>query len=219
MRWGARGWFLLGLWLLAGAQAARADQEARLLEATPQRSGEAVVCRLRTTGLPTERQLQSMESGLVSAVDLELAVVDERDNLLTGRSLTLRLAFDLWEQFFSVSEGGREQRFEDLAGLRTYLENLSDLPVATVPELAGSGRYRLRVGLTVHAIAPDEQERVRDVVAGDGLPRREGRDTQEASVSLGRLIRFFYKGGGKEGDGLEARSGWFTVEGLDDATH
>ena len=214
-----RSMVLLGLALLGLAGTARAEQEARLLEATALGQGQAVVCRLRTAGLPTDKQLQSMRSGLVSAVDLELAVMDARGDLGAGRSLTLRLAFDLWEQFFSVRSGDQEQRFQDLEALRAYLGELNTLTVASRAELQERESYHLRVGLTVHAIAPDERARVEDVVAGERRNRREGDDTQEASVGLGRLIRFFYKDGRDRSDGLEIQSGWFTLEELPDAPH
>jgi len=213
------GILLLGLAVLGWARPACGAEEARLLEATALGQGREVVCRLRTAGLPTDKQLQSMRSGLVSAVDLDLAVVDAHDDILTGRNLTLRLAFDLWEQFFSVRTGDLEQRFPDLESLRAYLAEIPAVPVAGLGELTDQESYRLRVGLTVHAIAPDERARIEDVVAGERRPRREGQDTQEASVGLGRLIRIFYKGGGDGSDGLETRSGWFTLRELPHAPH
>ena len=93
------------------------------------------------------------------------------------------------------------------------------MPVIPVSRLAPEARYRLRIGLEVHPIAPAEQDRVEDVIAGDQRPRREGQDQQEASVSLGRLIRFFYKGGGDGRGGQEILSAWFTRKELRDETH
>ncbi len=40
------------------------------------RSGDLVVAELHTAGLPGRKLLQSMQSGLVSSVDLDLAVLD-----------------------------------------------------------------------------------------------------------------------------------------------
>jgi hypothetical protein len=186
---------------------------------SPAQAGDLVVARLATEGLPGEKLLQSMRSGLVSAVDLDLALLDDRQKVVGGNRVTLQLAFDLWEEIFSVHSDGNERRFDSLADLRSYLAELAALPVIPVERLAPAERYRLRIALQVHAIAPAEQDRVEDVIAGDQRPRREGQDQQEASVSLGRLIRFFYKGGGGGQGGQEILSAWFTREELRDESH
>ena len=196
-----------------------ADPAPRLVGVMPARVGEQLVCHLKTLGLPGPKQLQSMRSGLVSAVELNLVLVDEDDQVLEGQSLSLRMGFDLWEEVFSVQEDGRERRFHTLADLQDYLSDLRDLPVAPASLVGPTDRYRLRVGLVIHAIAPDERRRVEDVIVGEQRPRREGLDQQEASVSLGRLIRFFYKGGGDDQEGQELASGWFTGKDLPDETH
>lgn len=214
-----RAWLVLAVCLLGGAVGTRAQEDPRLVRVTPGLSGDQVVCRLQTRGLPGEKQLQSMRSGLVAAVELDLALVDEGDNLLGGRSLSLRMAFDLWDEVFSVRADGRERRFNSLADLRTYLADLQGLPVAPAAALAGGESCRLRVGLVVHAIAPDERQHVEDVIAGEQRSRREGQDQQEATVSLGRLIRLFYKGGGETREGQQLVSEWFTGRGLADAAH
>ncbi len=184
----------------------------------PDREGELVVCHLKTSGLPAAKQLQTMRSGLVSSVELDLALLDENDNLLGGNSLTLRLAFDLWEEVFSVRESGKERRFKSLDDLESYLNNLSHLPVIPAADLVPNQRYRLRVGLAVNSIAPDEQERVEGVIAGDNRPRREGQDRQEASVSIGRLIRLFYKDRNDEQGDNERHSRWFDLKELSHET-
>lgn len=204
---------------VAALAAHGADENARLVRVTPARVGDQVVCRLSTEGLPGAKQLQSMRSGLVAAVELNLALVNEDEQVLAGRALSLRMGFDLWDEVFSVHSDGRERRFQTLTDLQSYLAELRDVPVAPSALLGGEGRYRLQVGLVVHAIAPDEQQRVEDVIAGVQRPRREGQDQQEASVSLGRLIRFFYKGGRDEQGGQKLASDWFRRRELPDASH
>ncbi len=206
MRRLAVGMLLCGL--LVG-RAFAAAEPTRMTAAIPARAGDLVVCRLQTTGLPGEKLLQSMRSGLVSAVELDLAVIDDRDRLVADHHVTLRLAFDLWEEVFSVRSDGREQRFRSLEDLQAYLGELDGLPVVPVGRLGPEGRYRLRVGLRLHAIAPDERARVEDAIVGVRRPGRDGLDQQEAQVSLGRLIRFFYKGDRGDGE-QEILSAWFT---------
>ncbi len=209
---------LLFVWLTAGAVAA-ADTPARVTDVTPARVGDLVVARLVTEGLPGEKLLQSMQSGLVSAVVLDLALIDDREKVLGGNRVSLKLGFDLWEEIFSVRSDGTERRFHSLGDLSAYLTELGAVPVIPVNRLAPEARYRLRIGLEVFPIAPSEQDRVEDVIVGDQRPRREGQDQQEASVSLGRLIRFFYKGDRGGRGAQEILSGWFTRKELRDETH
>ena len=202
-------WPLVPSFVLGG------DETARVVGISPGRVGNLVVCRLKTMGLPAEKQLQSMRSGLVSSVELKLSLLDENDHLLGGNTMTLRLAFDLWEEVFSVRDDGQERRFHSLADLEKYLADLGNLPVATAPSMENNQRYRIRVELVVSSIARDEQKRVEEVIAGDQRPHREGQDQQEASVSLGRLIRFFYKDGNDDRGGSVQLSGWLTSRELD----
>lgn len=210
---------LAGLCVVASVAFGVEDDAPRLVRVTPATAGDLLVCRLQTLGLPGEKQLQSMRSGLVSAVELDLALIDENGEIHGGHSLSLRFGFDLWEEVFSVRRAGHEHRFRSLTGMQDYLADLGDLPVAPASFLEPIDRYRLRVRLIVHAIAPDEQERVEDVIVGDQRSHRKGQDQQETSVSLGRLIRLFYKGGRPGRDGQELMSGWFTRRELLDGTH
>jgi len=205
---------LLGWWQAALA----ADPSVRVTSVTARQAGDLVVCRLRTAGLPGQKLLQTMRSGLVSAVDVEVTVVDDRERIVAANHISLQLGFDLWEEIFSVRQDDTERRFDSLADLEVYLQELDDLPVAPLVRLVPETRYRLRIGLAVHPIAPAEQDRVEDVIAGEQRPRREGQDQQETQVSMGRLIRFFFKGGDK-GDEHQAVSAWFTRKELDDAAH
>lgn len=212
--------FVLAVLLLLAHTVVRgADPAPRLVRIVPARVGEQVVCHLTTIGLPGEKQLQSMRSGLVASVELNLALVNENDRVLEGQSFSLSLGFDLWEEVFSLRKEGTERRFRTLADLQNYLADLRGLDVAPASLLESTERYRLRVGLVVHPIAPDERQRVEDVITGGQRPQREGLDQQEASVSLGRLIRFFYKGGRDSQEGQELASGWFMGKDLVDETH
>lgn len=208
---------VLLLFGLAAGPAFGADDEARVREVTPGRAGDLLMAHFATMGLPGEKLLQSMQSGLVSAIDVDLAVLDERDAVVGGNRVSLQLGFDLWEEMFSVIAPRSRRRFATLEELQAYLARPGMMPVLPVNALDAQGRYRIRVGLEVHPIAPAERDRVEDVIAGDGRPRREGQDQQEASVSLGRLIRFFYKDESGRGAG-SALSAWFTLEELPDET-
>ncbi len=201
------------------APTAFADEPATLETITPLQTGQLVVCHLKTRGLPGAKQLQTMRSGLESAVELRLALVDENDDMLGGSLVSLRMGFDLWDEVFSVHRDGRERRFQTLADLQAYLSDLSDLPVASSSLLGLGNRFRIRAGLVIHSIAPDEQARVEDVIAGAQRPLREGQDRQEASVSLGRLIKLFYQSGHETKRGQELLSEWFNSGELLDAPH
>lgn len=209
---------LFGAMLLAST-AGPAFAEARLLGLAPVRAGDELACRVSTGGLPDDRQLQSMRSGLVAAIDLELTLVDAEGRVAAARSFSLRLGFDLWEEVFSISGAGTERRFRSLGELQHHLAELPGLPLLPLAELDEATRYRLHAGLVAWPVARDERERVGNLIAGE--PRREpGRqDRQEASVSLGKLIRLFYQGTGDGHGGQESVSDWFRGREVPDETH
>ncbi len=211
---------LVSFWFSLGPALVHGQEKLPLVsDVMPGREGNLVVCHLKTSGLPAEKQLQSMRSGLISSVELDIALFDEDDQFLGGHTMTLRLAFDLWEEVFSIHEDGHERRFQTLVDLEEYLAELNNLPVISASSLVPNRSYRLRVDLMVNSIAPDEQKRVEGVIAGENRPRREGQDQQEASVSLGRLIRLFYKGGNDQRGGNEKHSQWFEIGELGNETH
>lgn len=191
----------------------------RLLGIAPARTGDKLACQVATSGLPDDRQLQSMRSGLVAAVELELALVDAGGHVTAAQSLTLRLGFDLWEEVFSVTGAGVERRFRTLPELQAHLAHLPAFVLAPLGALDETASYQLHAGLMARPVARDERERVGNLIAGEprGEPGRQ--DRQEASVSLGRLIRFFYQGTRDGRDGQEAASDWFRRQEVPDETH
>jgi hypothetical protein len=195
--------------LFSGLQVVPARADSRVVAVDPQVQEGRLQCRLRTEGLPGDKQLQSMQSGLEAAVELHLALQDDGDGALASKKIVLRLAFDLWDQVYSVRGAGPERRFAELADLRAFLADLQGLDLCSTGLLEADARYRLQVAMVVHAVAPDEQARVEQVITGSGSGGGQDQDRQEASVSLGRLIRVFYKGGGGGRNDQELISDWF----------
>jgi len=210
---------LLGALLLLAAAPAPMFAAVRVVDVAPARADGQLACRLSLSGLPDDRQLQSMRSGLLAAVELEMTVVREDGRVAAARTHALRLGFDLWDEVFSVAGAGAERRFASLAALRDWLAAPGPLPVAPWPAVADGARYRLRVALVARAVATDERARVGDLIAGEPAREPARTDRQEASVSLGRLIRFFYQGGGDGREGLEAASPWFRAGEVADEAH
>lgn len=205
----------------AVAEAAAGDDEAdaavRVVSVTPARVGDLVVCRLASEGLPGAKLLQSMRSGLVSAVDLDLTLLDGKEKVVGASHISLQLAFDLWEEVFAVRDRHRENRFASYDDLVYFLSSLDRIPIAPVSLLEEKTRYRVQVGLRLHPIAPSQRDRVEEAIAGDRYRLGQSAYQQETTVSLGHLIRFFYQKDRGSGWIGEVRSAWFTLEELPDA--
>ncbi len=200
--------------------AAAGQEPPRIVGVMPARRGDLLVCEVRTVGLPGEKLSLSMQSGLVSSVELFLDLLDGEQRVCAGNHISFQLAFDLWEEVFAVEEGGRRRRFPDLEALQAYLARLRDLPVAPLSSLQAGERFEVRVGFLLHPVAPEERERVADLIVGDGEGSvAESGGSQEVSISLGRLIRLFYRGEHERPRvQSEAGSAWFRPEELEDAT-
>ena len=177
--------------LLAFAAPARAEDPA-VVAVEPARRESLLVCRLRTQGLPGEKILSTLHSGLASAIDLQLEVAAADGRVVASRVVRLRLVYDLWEEVFVVTHDGAEARVDDDDALAGWLAEPPWLPVAPLAALAGSRDCGCAPGLQLHTIEPSERTRLEEVVAGP--------EDHEVSVGLGTLIRFFYKGGRDEGE-------------------
>ncbi len=178
----------------------------RILAVEPARTDSLLVCRLLTAGLPGDEIMSTLHSGLPSAVDLQLLVLDAAGRALAGANLRLQLAFDLWEEHYTVTHGDGAARLEGDQALRAWLAATPWLPVAPLAALAGSGPLRLSAALRLHVIAPSAREQMGKVVAAPG--------GEEISVGLGRLIRFFYQAGRRERGAGTALSSAFTAAEL-----
>ncbi len=185
----------------AAAQDSGAGSPPRIVAVEPVRAGELLECRIRTENLPGAKLTSSMKSGLPSAIEMALEVLDPKDKVLDARHITFRLAFDLWEETFRVEGGGTERDFTSQEELEAFLADLPRLPVASLERLRDAAArresLRVRVGLVLHSIAPRESEKLGDWVAGP--PRTTepvgSEDGREVSVGLGTMIRWFFEGG------------------------
>lgn len=198
---------------LSGPPPATADDAPRILAVRAEHQAAMITCRMQTEGLPTARALESMQGGLPAAVDFVIDLVDDKDQLVQRREVAFRLAFDLWEEVFRLDAPGIERRFDTIDSLRAVLRDVGPLPVFPVDRLGNGQRYRLRVAMLEHAIAPSQKARVGRLLAGDAASAPRDGQEHEVSFGFGRLIEFFY---GRAPEGAKPRtagvSGWFTRE-------
>ena len=198
LRTGIAWGLALALFLSVGAVSA--DTDPRVTDIVPELRGDLLVCAVATEGLPGNRILSTLNSGLDSAVEIRLELTSERGHAQV-RSYDIQLSFDLWEEVYTVYIGPQVQRFMDIDGLRGFLSELPPLAVAPLADLETGSPYRITAGLKLHTLAPDARGRMEEMVSGShSADRSTGDSGQEVSVSLGRLIRFFYRGGSPRGD-------------------
>lgn len=219
MKTGLVACLLAGLATAYAAPAAAADPGITGIR--PERHGELLVCRLVTTGLPGPKILSTLRSGLESAVEIHLQLSGARDRVAESRSYELRLSFDLWEEVYTVYTGPDEARFASLEGLQGYLAELPPLALARVADLDSAERYVVTAGLKLHPLAPTARGKMQKMVSGeDPAGRASGDPGQEVSISLGRLIRFFYRDGSGARDLVGTfQSTPFTTRELADVPH
>jgi len=189
------------LWLplLLTTLATSTNAAPRITLVTPSGQDGLLICRLTTTNLPSERIVSTLRSGLVSAIEFNLEVLQDGNRPVAGNRVMVRLSFDLWEEIYAVDLGGTETRLADLAALRDYLADLPPLLVAPLDALDDTTPAVIRAGLRLHTIAPDTRGRMEGMISGErAADGRHGASGQEVLVSLGKLIRFFYKGGAQD---------------------
>ncbi len=176
---------LLAIAGLAGAARAAEPASPRVLTVAPAVRDGLLGCRVTTAGLPGERLLSTLHSGLASAVEVDVVLLDGKGRAVAGNAVMLRLSYDLWEEAYSVTAGAASSQLPDDDALRAWLAAPPWLPVGPLAAIAGAGPFSLRAALRLHALAPEAREDAAAMVAGP-----EG---QSVSVGLGALIRSFYR--------------------------
>ena len=206
--------------LCLGSELATAGEAAEVVAVTPHLQDGLLVCDVHTTGLPGEKINSSVRSGLVSSIDLilELIQADDGHRLATGQA-SFQLAFDLWDEVFTLRTDTSRVLLEDLQAVQEHLALLRGLPVSSLdalPDLNSQTSLFMKVSLVLRPIADRDRKRVEEVISGSS-PVTEG--GQEAKIDLGRLIRFFYKDrddptAGSGGPGQGGRSSLFSLKEL-----
>lgn len=205
----------------ARAGAVGAGSEARIESVHPGRSGNLLTCQMHAAHLPGPRILSSLRSGLPSGIELVLELLDAEEHRVAGNCISLRIAFDLWEEVFRIQGLGEERRFADEDAFAAYLSSPPRLPVAPLKLLEPGERFRIRIDLLLHPVAREETDRLGEWMAGDVGEADGGAtgssDGREVFVDLGQVIRFFYKGSRRSSaQQAEGLSPWFTLADLRD---
>jgi hypothetical protein len=178
----------------------------------PARSDTALVCAVRTSGLPDASSRETLRSGLPSSLVLAFSLLDPSGRERGGTQVEIRVEPDLWEDVLVVRMPSLDRRVTSLEGVASLMARLGPFPVVPVHRLGSAHGHRVRVRLAVHPLAPAEVRRVRALFGGESDP--DDPDRREVSAGLGTLLRFFL-GRGRGGDwAAEATSSPFTLESL-----
>jgi hypothetical protein len=200
---------MLLLLLMSGAVLAQGTP--RVVSLKPLRQGDWLCCLMRTSDLPGVKMLSSMESGLVSSMELDFTVFDAQQRRVASRQIIFELTFDLWDEVFVVDIAGTSHRIASRDSLQRMLREPPLLRVVPLQKLqSASAPFEMRVVLTMNPIAPRDRARVENVIAGAGPGSV---DRHEETFSFGRLIRFFYRQEEAEPENT-VRSSSFEIGGL-----
>ena len=197
------------------------DRPPAVVDVAAAREGGSLVCHVRTTGLPGGKAERSLQGGLPSSVEVIVELLDRQEQVLLRRPVAFRVAFDLWDEVYRIDDGEEESRFDTMEGVRSFLAHLKNLPVAPIPAIPAMERYRIRVVVVSHPIAPAEKTRIGDWIAGEGT-EGTARDAgeREVSLGLGTVIRYVFGGAaeGRETPAGEGLSPWFRLEEIGHAS-
>ncbi len=200
---------VLLLMLMCGSALSR--ENSRIVSVTPMQQGDWLCCLMHTSDLPGVKMLSSMESGLVSSIELDFDVLDARQRRIAGRQVVFELTFDLWDEVFVVDLAGMPYRIATLDSLQRMLREPPLLQIVPMHKLQGAtAPFEIRVVMTMNPIASRDRDRVENVIAGAGPGAV---DRHEETFSFGRLIRFFYRQEEAEPE-HSVRSAPFRIGGL-----
>ena len=173
------------------------------------RSDSLLLCFLGTRGLPGARALETMESGLPSALVFTFDLLDARGKSLLSTSAQVRLEPDPWTRAVRIHTPLADGTFESLSLLRERLLELGPLPVASLARVPRGRPMSLRARVVVHPLAPAEADWAREYITRD--PPRDG---EEVAIPLGALFRYFFGKGAVDGWDSERVSPAFEIAEL-----
>ncbi len=210
VRSSARPYIALSLLLAVLAAEIGRCQEISIVSIEPVREDSLLVCTLNTDGLPDAPSVETLESGLPSALVVALALIDRSGHELGGSRAEIRIEPDLWEEEWVLRTPRLDLRLSSIEEVAEHLARLGPLPVLPIDLLSDRATVRIRARLAVHPLAPAEILKVRALFGGQGSDP----DRREVSVGLGSLIRVFLGGQPEEDWVAEAFSPPFTPETL-----
>lgn len=173
--------------VLCAATARAAD--IRIVGLEPSLTDGTLHCTVLTSGLPDGPTRETLTSGLPSSLTLSMTLIDASGRERAGSQTEVRIEPDPWEHTFLLRWPAMQRRVSDLDELTAALRRVGPLPVASLRQVDPRAPLRIRVQLTIHALAPAEADRAHALFAGD--LSGNGADRREVSAGMGSLLRFF----------------------------
>ena len=218
MMGGRRGRFGLrramgpALGALLAASAARGEGEARVLRADPAIQEGRLVCGILLGDLFTPPVESTLRSGLPVIVDLVCEV--EAADLSLGQFVRSELAYDVWEDRYSLLRGGESRVFASFEEVHEACRRYSPLSLASLAALGAAGSFHLRLRVAVNPLSGEERERMSRWLA-ETVTDPADPSARELRLDLGSLIRGFLRGGdSSQGWGPESLFGPFRLSAL-----
>lgn len=185
------------VWLVLLIQTASATEtDPRILSIEPARMESLLVCFIQTEGMPGVPSLETLESGLPSALLVSIRYLDSAGRESTARETEIRLEPDLWEETYGIVTPWRRRHFPSLSQLATALGRIGPFPVARWQDVEPRSLLRIRAQLTILPVAPAERQRVRRSLwdpEDEALESRGQTDRRERSIGLHRVLEFFLR--------------------------
>lgn len=162
-----------------------------------------ITCR----GIFSERIVGTVQSGLPAVVELFYHLLGSIEGTVKKGVHSYSLAYDVWEDGYSISGGDSTVYFPTFKEMRATIEHLRSVSIIPFDEILPEQSYRILVSVAVNPLQGTDNSRIAGWVSENVRGNRDD-SWHEQVLNLNDLITHFFS---KEKDTTN-RSGWFRSE-------
>lgn len=196
---------LAALVLLSLGTPARADDDPARLDVALTRSRNVVEVSFSVTSAFTEEFRKRLSGGLTSLVVMNVALLDNQDDVIVTRTRRCEMRFDIWDEVVHIrtSDGPRirRQRFPLIEDALRSCGIVDRVPLVDSALMRRSSGYRVMVQVALNPVSAELMEKSREFMSN---PR--GTSSGRPRAFFGAVARFFRSETGAQADAFVFRS-------------
>ncbi len=174
------------------------------------RQGDRLLVDVMAADLLDERTTMTVDSGLPGTCVYHLRIEDRQHRAVVDQWVEMSLRLDLWEGVYLLEGTGAPRSFPTLAAADSAWSRIRGHGLVAIDRLQAGAEYRLKIGLAVQPLAPEDRERLSRYVS-----RNSGGAGEEVALDVGKVFSRLFRGSGGDAS-VESHVGeFFRLEDLE----
>jgi len=185
--------FFGGLLLCFGAHSVRAEDEMRpaIVRVEIYINSEKLSCDVTSKGLFSEKIIGTVQSGLPAVIELFYQMMAGSEGTVLRGVHSYSLGYDVWDDVYSISAEDSVEHFTTLDAMRLAIENLRNVPIVPMNEIAAELEYSISMSLAVSPLQGSDKRKIEGWVS-DNMRSDQDKTRREQVLNLNDLINHFF---------------------------